>query len=65
VSRNDFNQAVQEYNTAIRTFPNNIYAGWFGFNQKGYFEAESGSQNAPRVDFGEQRQPSVNFDSVK
>ncbi|HEY4156136.1 MAG TPA: LemA family protein, partial [Puia sp.] len=31
VSRNDFNQAVQDYNQTARTFPNNLFAGMFGF----------------------------------
>jgi len=52
VARNDYNTAVQDYNSTIRRFPNNIFAGMFGFHPKGYFEAEQGSQNAPKVDFG-------------
>ncbi|RYY87404.1 MAG: LemA family protein [Chitinophagaceae bacterium] len=51
VARKDYNAAVQDYNTSIRTFPNNIYSGWFGFNQKGYFRADAGSENAPDVNF--------------
>jgi LemA protein len=51
VARNDYNTAVQSYNTTIRTFPNNFYAGWFGFSQKGYFEADPGANQAPKVNF--------------
>lgn len=51
VARNDFNTAVQQYNSKIRAFPNNIYAGWFNFSPKGYFEAEAGSEIAPKVNF--------------
>jgi len=51
VARNDFNTAVQEYNQTIRRFPNNIFAGMFGFHARPYFEADPGSQNAPKVDF--------------
>ncbi len=51
VARNDFNQSVQEYNSVVRKFPNNLYAGIFGFGQKGYFEAEAGSERAPEVKF--------------
>ncbi|MFT3825302.1 MAG: LemA family protein [Chitinophagaceae bacterium] len=51
VSRNDFNSAVQEYNSGIRRFPNNIFAGMFGFKVKEGFQADAGSQNAPKVDF--------------
>lgn len=46
-----FNQAVQTYNTSIRTFPSNIFAGIFGFDSKAYFEAEEGAQEAPEVNF--------------
>jgi len=51
VSRNDFNDAVQQYNSKIRVFPNNIYSGWFGFKEKGYFQAEAGAEKAPQVKF--------------
>jgi LemA protein len=51
VARNDFNSAVQDYNSKIRVFPNNIYAGWFGYTVKGYFEADAGSDKAPAVKF--------------
>jgi len=52
VARNDFNTAVQDFNSTIRTFPNNIFAGMFGFHPKGYFEADPGASAAPKVDFG-------------
>ncbi|MGV3539246.1 MAG: LemA family protein [Rufibacter sp.] len=51
VERNKFNTTVQEYNTYIRSFPRNIYAGWFDFEKKGYFEADAGAQKAPTVQF--------------
>lgn len=51
VSRNDFNTAVQEYNSTIRRFPNNLFAGIFNFNTKGYFESQPGSDRAPEVKF--------------
>ncbi|MBD3750164.1 MAG: LemA family protein [Sphingobacteriales bacterium] len=51
VARRDFNQAVQDYNTNIRTFPNNLFAGMFGFQQKGSFAAEAGAEKAPSVNF--------------
>lgn len=66
VSRNDFNQSVQQYNSYIRPFPRNIYSSFMGFSTKGYFQADPGSQNAPNVDFSDQqRQPPVNFDTTK
>ncbi len=50
-ARNDFNGAVQEYNTTVRRFPNNIFAGMFGFERKEGFKAEAGSERAPNVQF--------------
>jgi LemA protein len=51
VARRDFNTAVQEYNSKVRSFPANITAKMFGFTEKGYFQAEPGSENAPKVQF--------------
>ena len=51
VARNDYNGAVQEYNTSIRTFPNNFYSGWFGFTPKAPFAADKGAEKAPSVNF--------------
>ncbi|MGA9589457.1 MAG: LemA family protein [Salegentibacter sp.] len=51
VARNRYNEAVRQYNTYIRKFPNNIFAGMFGFQPKPPFEAEAGAENAPNVDF--------------
>jgi len=51
VARNDFNGAVQEYNTKIRVFPSNIIANMTGFKEKGFFQAEAASANAPKVQF--------------
>jgi len=50
-ARNDFNQAVQDYNTYVKLFPNNILAGMFGFTEKGYFKAAAGSEKAPQIEF--------------
>ena len=52
VSRRDYNEAVQAYNTRIRTFPDAIGAKiFYGAKPKVPFEAASGAQNAPKVDF--------------
>jgi len=51
VARNDFNDAVAAYNVKARTFPNNIFAGMFGFKTKEGFKAEAGSEKAPEVKF--------------
>ena len=51
VERNNFNEAAKAYNTKIRLFPNSILARLFGFDRKPYFEAEQGSEIAPKVVF--------------
>jgi LemA protein len=52
VSRRDYNEAVQGYNTTIRTFPDAIGAKiFYGAKPKVPFEAASGAQEAPKVDF--------------
>lgn len=51
VARMDYNNAVQQYNTSIRQFPNIIFARMFGFTEKQYFKAQSGAQEVPKVDF--------------
>ena len=51
VERRAFNETAQAYNTQIRRFPNNILAGLFGFDKKAYFQAESGAEKAPEVQF--------------
>ncbi len=49
--RKRYTEAVMEYNTSIKKFPTNIYAGWFGFKEKPQFKAEVGAQKAPEVKF--------------
>ena len=51
VERNKFNELVKEYNTYIKKFPNNLIAGLFNMEKKGYFEAAAGSEKAPEVKF--------------
>lgn len=51
VARTRYNEQVRNYNTYIRKFPNNIFAGMFGFEQKPPFEAEEGAEQAPEVEF--------------
>jgi LemA protein len=50
-ARDDFNLSVQDYNTYIKKFPTNLFAGMFGFTEKGYFKANAGSENAPDINF--------------
>ena len=49
--RMKFNDAVKSFNTGIRRFPDNIIASMFGFEKKGYFEAQEGARTAPVVEF--------------
>jgi len=51
VERDKYNEAVAKYNAAVRRFPANFWAGIFGFERKGLFEADQGAQNAPKVEF--------------
>lgn len=51
VERRAFNEATQQYNTTVRTFPNNLMAGIFGFKQKGLFQADAGADKVPEVQF--------------
>lgn len=51
VERRKFNDATRSYNTYIRRFPRNVIASIFGFDRKGYFEAEEGADQAPEVKF--------------
>jgi LemA protein len=50
-ARNRFNEAVKPYNTHIKTFPNSIFAGMFGFKEKPYFEAAVGADKPVEVKF--------------
>jgi LemA protein len=51
VSRKRFNDAVIAYNTAIKSFPGNIFANMFGFKEKAYFKSAIGAEKAPEVKF--------------
>ena len=51
VERKRFNDAANDYNAYRRRFPNNLFAGMFGFESKAYFEAEKGAETAPKVSF--------------
>jgi len=51
VERGNFNQAVQAYNTAVRSFPTVIFAPMLGFQAKPFFNAQPGAEKAPPVNF--------------
>jgi LemA protein len=50
-ARTRFNEAVKPYNNHIKIFPNNIFAGWFGFEEKAYFDAVDGAEKPVDVEF--------------
>ncbi len=47
--RRRFNEMAQDYNTQIRMFPRNIWAGIFGFQKRAYFSASAGAEDAPDI----------------
>lgn len=51
VERGRFNEAVQAYNTSVKTFPAVLYAGALGFRERPYFQATAGSEAPPKVQF--------------
>ena len=53
VERKRYNDALQDYNTFLLKFPNNLIAGYAGFKpNEAYFQASEGSRQVPKVDFG-------------
>jgi len=51
VERGNFNEAVQSYNTAVRTFPTMLFARMMGFQTRPFFNAQPGAEKAPSVSF--------------
>jgi LemA protein len=52
VERKRYNDTLQDYNTYVQRFPNNIFAGWAGFKRNdAYFAASEGSRQVPSVKF--------------
>jgi LemA protein len=51
VARDRFNETIRPYNEHIKTFPNNVLAGFFNLDELAYYEADAGAENAPDVDF--------------
>ena len=52
VARKRYNEAIQDYNTFVLQFPNNIWAGMAGFHQNNaYFTASPSAQSVPNVQF--------------
>ncbi|MEP6617444.1 MAG: LemA family protein [Ginsengibacter sp.] len=51
VARKDYNGAVQTYNLKVKTFPNNIFAGLFGYHEKPFYKSDPGSEKVPDMNF--------------
>ena len=52
VERQRYNDSLQDYNTYIQKFPNNMFAGWAGFKpNEAYFAASEGARQVPKVNF--------------
>ncbi|HEY8688203.1 MAG TPA: LemA family protein [Chitinophagaceae bacterium] len=51
VARKDFNTAVQGYNLKVKRFPNNLFAGIFGYHEKPFYKSDPGSEKAPDINF--------------
>ena len=51
IERDRFNTSIKNFNSTIRKFTKTIIASSFGFEKKGYFEADQGTENAPEVSF--------------
>jgi LemA protein len=61
VERKRYNDALQDYNTYLLKFPNNLIAGFAGFKpNEAYFQASEGSRQTPKVDFGTNPAPQAN-----
>jgi LemA protein len=50
-SRTNFNESVNTYNTKVRSFPTNLFAGMFGFSAREGFKADQGAEKVPKVQF--------------
>jgi LemA protein len=55
VARIDWTQAVQEYNTKLRSFPGNVIGGMFQFKEMAQYKAEESERAVPKVDFGSKK----------
>jgi LemA protein len=61
VERKRYNDALQDYNTYLLKFPNNLIAGYAGFKpNEAYFQASEGSRQVPKVDFEGKPAPQTN-----
>jgi LemA protein len=60
VERKRYNDSLQDYNTYVQMFPNNVFAGWAGFKpNSAYFEATEQSRQVPKVTFSAPATPTT------
>jgi LemA protein len=57
VERGNFNEAVKEYNTVVRSFPTVFFAGMLGFSPRPFFNAQPDADKAPKVNFDVNQAP--------
>ena len=51
IARQDYNKVVEVYNLKVKRFPNNIFAGIFGYKEKPFYKSDVGSEKAPDINF--------------
>jgi LemA protein len=51
LARKNYNESVEAYNIQVLRFPNSLFAGMFGYKEKGMFKAEAGAEKNPEVKF--------------
>ncbi|MEP7164243.1 MAG: LemA family protein [Ferruginibacter sp.] len=51
IARQDYNKSVEGYNLKVKRFPNNIFAGMFGYKEKPFYKADAGSEKNPDIKF--------------
>ena len=59
VERGNFNEAVKDYNTAVRSFPTVFFAGMLGFSPRPFFNAQPEAEKAPKVNFDFNQAPAT------
>ncbi len=60
VERRRYNETLQDYNTYISLFPNNLVASMSGFSRNdAYFKADEGARQVPKVNFEKQKAPAA------
>jgi LemA protein len=65
VERKRYNDALQDYNTYVQSFPNNVFAAWAGFQPNhAYFAATEESRQVPKVNFSNPGTPAPQTNSV-